>query len=411
MAQPKNSADFSLHSVFENGREGYACYRIPSIIRLGNGDLLAVAEGRVANCGDHNGIIRVVGKLSQDRGETWGEVFIIARNIIADGTEHVAQNPSPVLDMMDPDNPQGKALIIYNKTEFGENFITGGSGVRRAYSIESIDHGRTWVNERDITAEVHKPLQPDYTAVYADAVTRYNNPEDWRMNFPATGHGIQLRGGLRDNPATRGRLFYCAKLTQGGRSVRQGQSYVYWSEDHGRSWNIGGVSDILGSSEAMAVELETGDIMVNFRNNTGPAGAGVNYRGVMIHEFEDDGAISMATSHRDDSALPDPMVQASIQRYSWSDQEEYGGKSRLLFSNPNSQSAREQMTVRMSYDEGRSWSRQKLVDGGPAAYGDLVVLDDMRIGLLYERGNAGGIAFARFSLEWLSDGQDSPQPQ
>ncbi len=407
MPNNKHSADFSLHSVFENGAGGYACYRIPSIIRLGNGDLLAVAEGRLANCGDHNGIIRVVGKISADRGNTWSEVFTIARNIIADGTEHVAQNPSPVLATLDPANPQGKALIIFNKTEFGENFITGGSGVRRAYSIESLDHGRTWLNEKDITAQVHKPLQPAYTAVYADAATRYNNLEDWRMNFPATGHGLQLRGGLRNSPATRGRLFYCAKLTQGARSVRFGQSYVYWSEDHGRSWTIGGVSDILGSSEAMAVELEAGDIMVNFRNNTGPNGVGVNYRGVMIHEFDAKGNISMAKTHKNDAGLPDPIVQGSIQRFTWSDEAQYGSRSRILFSNPNSQSKREKMTVRLSYDEGQTWPVQKLVDGGPAAYGDLVVLDDMRIGLLYERGNAGGIVFARFSLDWLSDGQDS----
>ena len=407
MSQPNNNHSFSIHSVFVNGTEGYACYRTPSIIRMGNGDLLAVAEGRLANCGDHSGIIRVVGKISENNGETWGEVFTIARNIIANGSEHVAQNPSPVLDTMDPDNPQGKVLIIYNKAEFGEHFITAGDGVRRACSIESLDHGRTWVNETDITSEVHKPLQPSYTAVYDDAATRHNNAEDWRMNFPATGHGIQLRGGLRNNPATRERLLYCAKLSKGDRSNRHGQSYVYWSADHGQSWTIGGVGDVLGSSEAMAVELETGDIMVNFINNTGPDGAGVNYRGVMINEFDDDGKMSMAKTRRDDTGLPDPIVQASIQRYAWSDEAEYGSKNRILFSNPNSQSACENLTVRLSCDEGQTWSPHKLIDSGPAAYGDLVILDDMRIGLLYERGNTGGIVFARYSLDWLSDGQDS----
>ena len=110
--------DFSIHSVFINGSEGYACYRIPSMLGLGNGDLMAVAEGRLANCGDHNGIIGAVGKISQDRGETWCEVFTIARNILPDDTEHVAQNPSPVLDLMNPDNPQGRAIIVFNKTEF-----------------------------------------------------------------------------------------------------------------------------------------------------------------------------------------------------------------------------------------------------------------------------------------------------
>ena len=405
-----SSGDFSRYSVFINGSEGYACYRIPSIIRLGNGDLLAVAEGRLANCGDHNGIIRVVGKISQDQGESWGAVFIIARNILPDGTEHVAQNPSPVLDMLDVDAPQGRAIIIYNKTEFGEQFITGGSGVRRAYAIESVDNGRSWRNERDITAAVHKARQPRYTAVYADAAQRYNNAEDWRMNFPATGHGIQLRGGIGNRAGTRGRLFYCAKLTKGGNSVKRGQCYVFWSDDHGRSWTIGGVSEILGCSESMAVELESGAILVNFRNNTGIDGAAVPWRGVMRHTFDASGKVTMAARHHDDRGLPDPTVQGSIQRYTWSDQAEYGGKSRILFSNPNSQSRREKMTVRLSYDEGRSWRHAREIDSGPAAYGDLTVLADMRIGLLYEQGNAGGIVFARFTLEWLSAGEDSLTP-
>jgi hypothetical protein len=31
----------------------------------------------------------------------------------------------------------------------------------------------------------------------------------------------------------------------------------------------------------------------------------------------------------------------------------------------------------------------------------------MRIGLLYEQGNQGGIAYTSFTLDWLTDGQDS----
>ena len=164
----------------------------------------------------------------------------------------------------------------------------------------------------------------------------------------------------------------------------------------------GGPSDILGSSEAMAIELENGHIKVNFRNNTGPDGAGLHHRGVMIHQFDNDGNMTMAETHWNDSGLLDPIVQASIQRYAWSDEAAYGSKSRILFSNPDSQSLREKMTVRLSYDEGMTWSVRKLIDGGSSAYGDLVVFDDMRIGLLYERGNRGGIVFARFTLDWLS---------
>ena len=397
---------FFTQPVFVNGSEGYACYRIPSIVRMGNNDLLAVVEGRLSNCGDHAGVIRIVGKISQDSGLTWGPLFEIARNIITDGSEHVAQNHSPVVDMSDPANPQGKVIIVFNKTEYGERNITEGMGVRRVYTIESIDHGRSWINETDITAQIHKPLNPTYTAVYQDADTRYNNPEDWRMNFPATGHGIQLRGGL-NHIIAKDRLFFTGKLTIGDDPVLNGLNYAYWSDDHGATWRIGGVGKVLGVNEAMAVELEDGNIMVNFRNNTADNRAKVKKRGVMIHRFDGAGRLSMATSHVDVDALPEPTVQGSIERFSWSDEQNLGGKSRILFSNPNSTKERENMTVRLSYDEGQTWPVSRVIDGGPSAYSDLVVTDDKRIGLLYERGNSGGIEFANFTLDWLTNGQDN----
>lgn len=406
MSNSENN-QFFVQPVFINGTDGYSCFRIPSIVRMGNNDLLAVCEGRLSNCGDHDGVIRVVGKISQDNGMTWSALFEIARNVIADGSEHVAQNPSPVVDLMDPSNPQGKIIIVYNKTEYGERKITEGMGVRRVFTIESTDHGRTWTNDRDITAQVHKPLNVAYTAVHEDPASRYNSQEDWRLNFPATGHGIQLRGGLVSSRATRGRLFFVAKVTIGDSTVPEGQNYVFWSDDHGASWKIGGLAHVKGFDEAMAVELEDGSTLVNFRNNTGQGYSRVYKRGVMIHHFDEHGNILMASSHYNDEALPDPAVQGSIHRYSWSDDSSTGSKSRLLFSNPNSTVDRINMTVRLSYDEGRTWPVAKTIDAGPGAYSDLVVTGDRRIGLLYERGNSGGIVFASCTLDWLTDGHDT----
>ena len=42
--------------LFINGQDGYACYRIPAIIRTPNGDLLAFAEGRVNGCSDFGNV-------------------------------------------------------------------------------------------------------------------------------------------------------------------------------------------------------------------------------------------------------------------------------------------------------------------------------------------------------------------
>ena len=65
------------------------------------------------------------------------------------------------------------------------------------------------------------------------------------------------------------------------------------------------------------------------------------------------------------------------------------------------------MTVRLSYDEGRTWQISKLVHSGSAAYSCLTPLKDLSIGLLYERDGYAKITFARFDLAWLTDGKDS----
>ena len=68
------------------------------------------------------------------------------------------------------------------------------------------------------------------------------------------------------------------------------------------------------------------------------------------------------------------------------------------------------MTVRLSYDEGKTWPVSRLLHDGPSAYSCLAVLPEGDIGCLYEGGKTkyGEIVFARFSLEWLTDGKDRP---
>ena len=64
------------------------------------------------------------------------------------------------------------------------------------------------------------------------------------------------------------------------------------------------------------------------------------------------------------------------------------------------------------YDEGATWSHGRTVWPHPSSYSDMAVLDDITIGIVYERGNRGSkrywneVRFARFDLDWLTDGQD-----
>jgi sialidase-1 len=151
------------------------------------------------------------------------------------------------------------------------------------------------------------------------------------------------------------------------------------------------------------VELENGDVMINSRNYVDRVPVGC--RAVTLASFDQQGKIQFHPTYHDET-LVSPSVQASIIRYTRTDQPEFGGRSRILFSNPNHPKARYNLTVRLSYDEGKTWPVSKVIDPGPSAYSDLVIQDDMKIGVLYERGNQGGISFINFQLDWLTDGSD-----
>ena len=107
----------------------------------------------------------------------------------------------------------------------------------------------------------------------------------------------------------------------------------------------------------------------------------------------------------EDTELPDPITHGSIIRFTES-------PPRLLFSNPASQTNRENLTVRLSYDEGQTWTSGRTIEPGPSGYSDLVIQQDNDIGLIYEDINAQfttvtSIDYAQFNLAWLTDGADS----
>jgi len=122
-------------------------------------------------------------------------------------------------------------------------------------------------------------------------------------------------------------------------------------------------------------------------------------RGKRAVSVSSDGGLTWASAV-DDPTLIEPVCQASFIRYTWA---VAGEKSLLLFSNPATTSGRYRMTVRLSYDEGKTWPVGKVLHEGSAAYSSLAKLPDGKIGLLYERDDYHVIEFASFTLEWLKE--------
>ena len=120
----------------------------------------------------------------------------------------------------------------------------------------------------------------------------------------------------------------------------------------------------------------------------------------MVALVSEDGGISFAPVYLDDG-LQSPVCQANILRYSWPEE----NRSRILFSSPTGK-RRAGITVRMSYDEGKTWPINKLMHQGPGAYSNMVRLPNGHIGLLVEIGESSPyetISLITFDMDWLEE--------
>ncbi|KKK96207.1 hypothetical protein LCGC14_2665060, partial [marine sediment metagenome] len=98
--------------------------------------------------------------------------------------------------------------------------------------------------------------------------------------------------------------------------------------------------------------------------------------------------------------LPDPTCMGSCIRI-----KDKKGKNILIFSNAADPKKRQNMTVTLSYDNGKSWPVKRTVYEGPSAYSCLTVLQNGEIGLFYENGIDSPyekISFVKFPIDWVS---------
>ena len=367
VARAETAPEFS--AVFTAGQDGYHTYRIPAMVVTTNGTVLAFCEGRKKGRGD-SGDIDTLLKRSTDGGKNWS-----AQQLIWSDDENTCGNPTPVVD-----RTTGIVwlLMCWNSGTINEKQISAKAvrEGRRVFICHSADDGVTWTKPEEITASVKEP--------------------GWGWYATGPVNGIQLERGEH-----RGRLVIPANHSES--SGKKGtntvsRSHVIYSDDHGKSWHIGGIED-KKTNESTVAELSNGDVMQNMRS--------YHNRNQRIVATSKDGGDSWSPI-RFDATLVEPVCQGSLFRYSWPDD---AGKSRLLFSNPASLK-REKLTVRLSYDEGTTWAVSKVLHEGPAAYSCLTRLPDGSIGCLFECGNKTAyetITMARIPLIWM-DGAAATAP-
>lgn len=360
-------------TVFQNGEGGYLCYRIPAIVKAPTGDLLAFAEGRKTDCGDF-GDVDIVLRVSRDNGQTWGAV-----RVVADYGQAQAGNPAPVYDLTDPRYPKGRLFMIYNTGTASEGDVRKGKAIREVWYKASTDGGQSWSDAINITTQVSRPNKPDVNPQYAFK-------EDWRSYANTPGHALQIQNGRY-----RGRLFVAANHSEGTPQpqFRDYRAHGFYSDDHGRTWKLTPSVTYPGGNESTAAETANGGLLMNIRNQSG------DVKARLLASTPDAGQTWSEVRVAHD--LPDPVCQGSMLNYRLPN-----GRTVLLFSNLNSQTKREKLTVRVSTNDGQTWSAGREIYPGSAAYSDLVVQTDGQIGLIYEKDNYTQITYARFRYDWLA---------
>ncbi len=346
---------FEQTTLFQSGTEGYHTFRIPALVVSQPGTLLAFAEGRKEGRGDA-GPIDLVLKRSLDNGASWQPLQIVVTE-----PGMTCGNPCPVLD-----RTTGTIWLPFckNLADGDENLITQGKAPRTVWITHSTDDGKSWAEPREITDTVKEPA--------------------WTWYATGPTHGIQLQSGRLLIPCDHmvGKYFDRARDPY--------HSHVIYSDDHGETWQIGGIVQI-GTNECAVVELANGAVYINCRNYVGEKRRAIAWSHDQGETF---------TGFRWDEALVEPICQASLVRLP---NELAGAPDHVLFANPAS-STRERLTVRLSSDGCHSWPHAKLLHAGPAAYSDLALLPDGTICCLYERGQENPyetVTLARFDLPWL----------
>lgn len=335
------------HDLFNaTDNEDISCYRIPAIITASNGDVVVAIDERVPSCGDlkWSKDINIVIRRSQDNGKTWSDIETIVDFPLGQS----ASDPSMILD-----EETNEIFLFYNFMDLDEE-----KDVYYLHYVKSSDNGATWGEPVDITSQISLP--------------------EWKSDFKfiTSGRGIYT---------STGKMLHCmVNLNSGG--------HIFGSDDHGKSWYLIN-NAIKPFNESKIIEMADGRWMINSRVQR------LGHR--FVHISDDEG---QSWESNPDTTLIDPSCNASIIRYT-SIKDGYK-KNRMLFANAKMKKGRMNMTVRVSYDEGETWTEGKTIYPGTSAYSSLTILENGDIGLFFEKDGHKENPFVSFSLKWLTDGKD-----
>lgn len=356
-------------------QSGKNYYRIPTLIQLTNGDLLAFADRRIGSVGDvPKSPIETVYKKSTNNGKTWSKETRISPQSTAtnrsygDGAYCVDRKTGNIICLVvgdqgfiqsTPQNPIRTRLII------GRN------------------NGLTWDDPIDITDQIY------------GANCKDPDRKTWNGVFTTSGNGVQLRNG---------RIMFVLNVRKSDKASPL-FNHVLYTDDGGATWNVSkgapGISKnpSRGGSEAKIVELNDGTLLMAIRPE------GIYQR--FLAKSTDNGETWGVAEPRSD--LPSSSSNGDIIYYTSTLNGFDKDRIITMFDSVPYTKATPPGNPKLywSYDEGKTWNG-RLMHNGNAGYSSLAILKDGSIGILAEIGGSwnGPIYFMRVNMRYLTSNAD-----
>lgn len=377
----------------QHGQDNVHTSRIPGLAVSNKGTLLAIFDARYESSRDLQGHMDIGLHRSADGGQTWEPLQIAMDmgewgglpqkfNGVSDACILVDKNSGDIFiaglwmfGVLDDEGKWVEGLSDTSSTwnhQWRNKGSQPGFGVKQTSQfliVKSTDDGKTW----------GKPVN----------LTKMCKKEEWWLWAPAPGNGITTDDGTLVFP------------TQGRDATGKPFSNITFSKDGGKTWQTSAPAlDIPGGTTECAVaQLSDGSLMLNMRANSNRGNQGTNNgRAVAV-------TTNMGKTWREHStsfkALPEPTCMGSLYAHT------FGGKGAkkqiLLFLNPNSKTARDHITLKMSFDDGNSWPEKQwflLDEWRGRGYSCITSVDSNHIGVVYESSQAD-MVFQKISLAEL----------